>query len=165
MRTPRTNAFYEGFVKRLNYSLQEKGLTSDRARSGVRIKDLAKVAGCSTQMANRYVNGEAMPDHMALKAIADWLEVSTGWLVYGETSPLPKNQSSKIIFDIESFQYVLNQILSLYISKSVPEITEFITITLNEIHSMNCDRKVMMQRVDYALKMIKHSQKIEVPMI
>lgn len=45
---------------------------------------MAKAVGCSFELARRYVDGMAMPKPGVVKALAEWLGVSLGWLYYGD---------------------------------------------------------------------------------
>ena len=65
-----------------------KGHHSGRSKAGVKIDKLSEVCDCSQQMARRYVLGEALPDIDIIVKIAKWLNVSPGWLVFGEEPKL-----------------------------------------------------------------------------
>lgn len=74
----------EAMAARLRKAAQERGHTSGRNRSGVDVGAVAAAAGCSYEMARRYVEGLATPGQDVLQALARWLSVPTSWLAYGE---------------------------------------------------------------------------------
>ncbi|MDQ5884570.1 MAG: hypothetical protein QG556_910 [Pseudomonadota bacterium] len=75
--------FVHGFARRLTALMQQADLGSSKSKAGVQINKLAKISGCSNQMARRYALGEALPDVDVTYKIAKCLKVSPGWLLYG----------------------------------------------------------------------------------
>ena len=74
----------ETIAGRLQQAAKVRGLTSDRARSGVDVAGMANATGASYEMARRYAEGLASPSGELARAIATWLRVRVGWLLYGE---------------------------------------------------------------------------------
>jgi transcriptional regulator with XRE-family HTH domain len=77
----------QSFGTRLRALMAEKGWTSQGSRSGVDVPKLAEVAQTTYEMARRYAEGSAMPRPDRLAAIASWLGVNEGALVYGDKAP------------------------------------------------------------------------------
>lgn len=73
-----------GFAERLRAAMHQNGLVSKSARSGVDVNALAEVAHTTYEMARRYAEGVAIPRPEKLAAIAAWLRVSPGLLLWGE---------------------------------------------------------------------------------
>jgi len=74
----------EGVAARLRKACQRAGHTSARNKSGVDVSAVAKAAGCSYEMARRYVDGLASPSPEVMRALANWLRIPLAWLAYGE---------------------------------------------------------------------------------
>ena len=74
----------EAVAGRLQQAAKARGLTSDRARSGVDASAMAAAIGASYEMARRYAEGLASPSGELARAIAGWLHVRVAWLLYGE---------------------------------------------------------------------------------
>lgn len=72
------------FASRLTARMRERGLLSPSARSGVDVGALAAAVGISYEMARRYAEGLAIPRPDKLAAIADFLGVTSSWLLWGE---------------------------------------------------------------------------------
>lgn len=72
------------FARRLCALMTARGLTSDTSRSGIDVNALAAAADTSYEMARRYAEGIASPRAEKLAAIAQWLGVSPGALLWGD---------------------------------------------------------------------------------
>lgn len=70
------------FGARLREAMQAAGHVSRGSRSGVDVAKLAQVASTTYEMARRYAEGVAIPRPNKIRAIAQWLGVSPGALVY-----------------------------------------------------------------------------------
>lgn len=74
----------EGFVERLRAAMLARGYASDTSRSGVDVNALAAAASITYEMARRYAEGLATPRPDKIEAIAAWLGVSPGALMWGQ---------------------------------------------------------------------------------
>lgn len=74
----------EAFAARLRDLMRARGLVSSTSRSGVDVSALAHAAGASYEMARRYAEGSALPRAETVEALARWLGVSPGVLMWGE---------------------------------------------------------------------------------
>ena len=84
----------EGFASRLRVACTDRGHTSARNSSGVDVNAVAQNAGCSYEMARRYVAGLAVPSEDTARKLAAWLRVPVAWLVLGEVAEAPKGDIS-----------------------------------------------------------------------
>jgi transcriptional regulator with XRE-family HTH domain len=75
----------ERFAERLRAAMRERGHVSSLARSGVDVNALATAASISYEMARRYAEGLAIPRPDKLAAIAAWLKMPPGALLFGES--------------------------------------------------------------------------------
>lgn len=73
------------FAERLVARMKERGLGSPTSRSGVDVSALAAAADISYEMARRYAEGMAVPRPDKLARIADWIGVTSAWLLWGES--------------------------------------------------------------------------------
>lgn len=103
--------FVLGFARRLTQLMKQAHLQSSKSKAGVKVSLLAKVAGCSHQMARRYALGLGLPDIDVTYKIAKWLNVSPGWLLFGEETLVPNNITQKNLIQIEPdlLEYILNK--------------------------------------------------------
>lgn len=84
----------EEFAARLRKAALDRGHTSARNSSGVDAGAVAKAAGCSYEMARRYLAGLAVPGEEVMLALARWLNVSAGWLAFGQPEGSASNEVS-----------------------------------------------------------------------
>jgi len=77
---------YQDFSKRLMEAMKAKGYLASRSPKGICIQTLAQFAGASEQICRRYVRGDALPDYEKITKIAHSLQISPGWLLFGEQS-------------------------------------------------------------------------------
>lgn len=79
------SAVSRAFADRLVARMKERGHASPTSRSGVDVAALAAAVGISYEMARRYVEGLAVPRPDKLARIADWVGVTSAWLLWGES--------------------------------------------------------------------------------
>jgi len=84
----------EAFASRLRAACQDRGHVSARNSSGVDVNAVAQNAGCSYEMARRYVAGLAVPGEDTMRQIAAWLRVPVAWLALGEVAERPQGDIS-----------------------------------------------------------------------
>ncbi|MBY0270623.1 MAG: hypothetical protein K2X06_12185 [Burkholderiales bacterium] len=77
----------EAFSKRLRQALQQGGVGVDSpTRLAGDFNDHYSGKGVTQQAVRKWLNGEAIPAHDKIMALADWLEVGAEWLEYGKGS-------------------------------------------------------------------------------
>jgi transcriptional regulator with XRE-family HTH domain len=75
----------EEFSKRLRKALQDKGIGIDSpTRLAEDFNDRYMGRRVTQQAVRKWMNGEAIPSHDKIKALAEWLNVSPHSLHYGE---------------------------------------------------------------------------------
>lgn len=146
--------FVTRFSKRLNVLLQKEGYISSRSKAGVEIGQLAKVAGVSYQMARKYIIGEALPDYHIIPKIAKWLNVSPGWLLFGENEPIkPEFKSNSLIeINIELLRYIIHKCTILFPPTAESEkIANYITGVIYDASHISADIKTILKIIDMML--------------
>ena len=85
----KSSPHHNAFAQRLNKALNEFKLKneSDIKKSTI----LVNCLGCSPQMCQRYLIGDAIPSIPRIRQLADFLNTSPGWLVFGENRPTDDN--------------------------------------------------------------------------
>jgi transcriptional regulator with XRE-family HTH domain len=152
----------QSFSRRLTQLIQNKGLGSEKSKAGVKLKELAEVSNCSHQMARRYAMGDALPDIDVTFKIAKWLQVSPGWLLFGEESTIPNNINQKNLIQIEPdlLEYILVKCAPLFlITKDTQELISFIMDIINDTTYIEADKKDILKIVDISIKSVMRFNK------
>lgn len=148
--------FVRNFSRRLTLLMQKAGLGTSRSKAGVKINKLAEISGCSHQMARRYVLGEALPDIDITYKIAKWLNVSPGWLLYGEES-VPNNieQINLVQIEPELLEYILLKCAPLFlITEDIHELICFIMDIVNDATHIEADKKSILKIIDLSVNSV-----------
>lgn len=148
------SSFVTQFAKRLTALLQQQGHISNRAKTGVEIMQLAKIAGVSYQMARKYTLGIALPDYHVIPKIASWLNVSPSWLLFGENNlSTPECYPHSLIeIDIELLRYILSKYVNLVSCKTESEkLTNFIIEVIYNVSHINANKKTILPIIDLML--------------
>jgi transcriptional regulator with XRE-family HTH domain len=75
----------EEFSKRLRKALQDRGFGIESpTRLAEDFNDTYPDRRVTQQAVRKWLNGEAIPSHDKIRALAEWLEVGPHWLHYGE---------------------------------------------------------------------------------
>lgn len=157
------NDFLHGFSQRITMLLQQANLGSDNSKAKVKVSRLAEVAGCSHQMARRYVLGEALPEIDVTYKIAKWLNVSPGWLLFGEEIQVPDNIEKKQITCIETdiLHYIITKSLSLStLAKEPEELALFILAIIQDVIHVRAEKKEVFKIIDISINSAMHFNKI-----
>ena len=145
------------FAYRLRDAMIAAGFNSQRSTSGVCIHKLAEITGYSVQICRKYLRGEAIPEPVKLVEIAAKLNVSPGWLLFGEShgdSPLAKD---KITISKILLYYMFTRAGDLYnASRLGEEVPDFLLELINDISQMNASEEQSKKIIDLALSSIKH---------
>ena len=152
----------KNFSKRLASQLKKRGLNSTRSSTGVNYTQLAHAIGCSKQMTRRYLLGEALPDHKLILKIASWLNVSPGWLLFGESRKNFSHSSDteSITIDYDLLQYILLKVSSLYSSgDEAKEIVDFTLTIIRDASCIDANHEVIRKIVDMAVESAERFQK------
>src|SRR3990167_7030253 len=113
MLTIMTQEKYKKFSTRLIDAMKLNGHTASRSPNGVCMRALAEFAGASEQICRRYVRGAALPDYDKVINIAACLNVSPGWLLFGEQEQSSVIPQSNTIHD-DLMHYIIDRSQELY---------------------------------------------------
>ena len=114
------STFNQLFAERLRISLLEAGYHSQRSTSGVDIHKLAQITEYSPQICRKYLRGQAIPEPAKLIQIAAKLNVSPGWLLFGDTDRENCTATDTIIINGKLLYYIFAKSLSLYDPQNTP---------------------------------------------
>lgn len=146
--------FVKNFSKRLNSLMQKGGYSSNRSKAGIDIKELAKVACVSYQMARKYALGLALPDYHVVPKIAKWLHVSPSWLLFGEKEIIAPEHKSSSLIEIESdlLKYILLKCIVLFPpTKNADKIINYIVGVIYDASHINADNKTLLKIIEMML--------------
>lgn len=105
------------FAHRLRDTLIAENYCSTRSTSGVDIHRFAKMAGHSPQICRKYLRGEAIPELNKLVEIASKLNVSPGWLLFGDSHANHQAEEHKITISKNLLHYIFTHANMLYQSE------------------------------------------------
>ncbi|MCX7118211.1 MAG: hypothetical protein NTW94_10005 [Legionellales bacterium] len=146
--------FVHGFARRITFLMQQQNLGSTKSKAGVKVSMLAEIAGCSHQMARRYVLGQALPDIDITYKIAKWLKVSPGWLLFGEETEIPNNIDQKNLIQIEPdlLNYILTKSAFLFnVTSDIKELIHFIMDIINDATHIEAEKKEIIKVIDISI--------------
>ena len=145
------NDFIQEFACRLTKIICEKGYGTSRSKAGVDIKQLAKISGCSYQMARKYALGQVLPDIPVIITIAQWLGTSPSMLLFGENDALTtkRNSDNTIEIDFVTLKYILNKSIPLlYLSSDSQNVINFIVDTVYDAAHLHVDTQTIFKIID-----------------
>ena len=76
--------FVKQFANRLREAMISVGYNSSRSPYGVNLQKLAEITGYSLQICRKYLRGQALPEPQKIVEIAQKLDTTAGWLLFGE---------------------------------------------------------------------------------
>lgn len=141
------------FSERLVSQLKKNGFSSLRSSSGVRVGELSRKIGCSTQMARKYVLGQALPDSSVIMSMSNWLGVSPGWLLFGNAArSMGQGDRELVAIDYDLLETILSLSSTLFTNNSDPkEIVQFIIDVVYDASHLNADRDTIIKMVEMAV--------------
>lgn len=139
------------FSSRLKDAMLAAGLHSQRSTSGVCIHQLAEISGNSEQICRRYLKGEAIPEPTKLITIAEKLNVSPGWLLFGDNYG-QHTTSNSLHINKHLLRYLFSRAASLYRTSSLQEeVSDFLMDVVNDISQINANEEQSKKIIDLAL--------------
>lgn len=145
------------FACRLHDAMIAAGFNSQRSTSGVCIHKLSEMTGYSLQICRKYLRGQAIPEPLKLIDIAAKLNVSPGWLLFGDNHKDPLPSQNKISISKDLLHYIFTKTSSLYLSSlQKQEIPDFLMELINDISLINANEEQSKKIIDLALTSIKH---------
>ena len=113
MRKLEKSDLNQQFAARLRDALIAKGYHSSRSPSGVDVQKFADLLGHSLQICRKYLRGQAIPESPKLIEIAGYLEVSPGWLLFGDCHGQTHAQTNKITINKDLLHYIYTHVSAL----------------------------------------------------
>lgn len=96
------------FGKRLQSAMINAGFSSSRTPTGVSIQKLSEITANSLQICRKYLRDKAIPDIHTIVVIAKQLNVTPGWLLFGEKNKCPLH-ADDIVIDKSLLQYIFER--------------------------------------------------------
>ncbi len=141
------NLFNFAFASRLKTAMIQAGMTSTKSTSGIDIIKLSQKIGHSVQICRKYLKGEAIPEAPKVLLIAEVLNVSPGWLLFGDK--FSHQHKNNIIMDKEVFEYILKKSNVLHKKHwNLEKIHDFITKVILDIYPINASIDQQKQIID-----------------
>lgn len=138
-----------GFALRLHQAMLRAGLSSSRSKSGVCIQSLTKLTGHSRQMCRKYLGGEALPEPQLLIKLAQALNVSAGWLLFGEMS-CAQPQKDHIQISKPILHYILTHQENPSLYKLDNTQQHFLIQLIQEVSQLEGDEEQLKKIIDLA---------------
>lgn len=145
------------FGVRLREAMIAAGFNSPRSTSGVCIHKLAEITGYSLQICRKYLRGEAMPEPTKIVEIANTLQVSPCWLLFGDTYDQAPSAQNKISISKSLLHYIFTRAASLYNNSNMTqEVPDFLMELINDISFIKANEEQSKKIIDLALTSVKH---------
>lgn len=145
------------FAYRLRDAMIAAGFNSQRSTSGVCIHKLAEITGYSVQICRKYLRGEAIPEPVKLIEIASKLQVSPGWLLFGDNHSDSIIASDKITISKNLLHYIFTRAGNLYnVAHLEDEVPGFLLDLIDDLSQINASEEQSKKIIDLALSSIKH---------
>ncbi|MBA2656651.1 MAG: transcriptional regulator [Tatlockia sp.] len=145
------------FAYRLRDAMIAAGFNSQRSITGINIHKLVEITGYSIQICRKYLRGEAIPEPVKLVEIASQLQVSPGWLLFGDSHDDSSVTRDKVIISKKLLHYILNQAGSLYNRPHLAhDVPDFLLELINDVSQINASEEQSQKIIDLALSSIKH---------
>ena len=137
----------KSFAKRLRDSMIAAGYQTAKAVPDVNVQALADITGHSKQICRKYLQGLVIPDPVKLIKLAEYINVSPGWLLFGDDSC--KRDSSKITISIELLHYIFTHATKLYCSaQSRQDIPSFLLKLATNISKLDTNDEQSKKIID-----------------
>lgn len=149
---------YKEFSYRLIKAMQERGYQTTRSPSGVCMRTLSEIVGASEQICRRYVRGDALPEYDKVIRIALNLQVSPGWLLFGEENNIVVRQ--EMLIDDDLLYYILTKSHEIYQSGqySVKDYADFVMRLIKEVREIRTSKENLEKIINLALGSIFSQQ-------
>ena len=150
------NYITTSFAERLCSSLINAGYQSTRTNSGVNIAKFAMQIQYSPQICRKYLRGEAIPEPHKICEIAEILNVSPGWLMFGDCHGQQELESNKITISKKLLHHLFSHISELCSPIPSPHYLPNLWLELTEdIQALNANEEQSKKIIDMALASLK----------
>jgi hypothetical protein len=145
------------FSARLHEAMITAGYKSQRSISGVDIHKLVEITGHSPQICRRYLRGEAIPEPVKLVELSSKLNVSPGWLLFGDHHDAAHKENKKITISKNLLHYIFAHARELYnAEQSSDECSDFLLDLARDVSQINTDEEQSKKIIDLALASVRH---------
>ena len=145
------------FAERLRDAMIAKGYHSSRSTSGVDIHKLVEMTGNSPQICRKYLAGQVIPEPAKLAELASKLNVSPGWLLFGDSHSNGDLVENKITISKDLLHYIFAHANQLYTAQpSDQEIPDFLLDLTHDVCQFEASDEQSKKIIDLALSSAKH---------
>ncbi len=145
------------FASRLRDAMINKGYHSTRSTSGVDIHKLVEMTGNSPQICRKYLSGHVIPEPGKLADLAGQLDVSPGWLLFGDSHSNGDVVDNKITISKDLLHYIFTHAVQLYTTQpSDDEIPDFLLDLTHDVCQIEASEEQSKKIIDLALLSAKH---------
>jgi hypothetical protein len=156
------NRLTAAFAERLRTSLINAGYASKRSATGVDVRRFAKLIAYSPQICRKYLKGEAIPEAQKLHELATKLNVSPGWLMFGESHAKLEYQENKITINRDLLYHLFMHISELCKPSSASDyLPEFLLEITEDLQSLETSEEQSKKMISLAFSPLKHLSKIK----
>lgn len=149
------NNLIRQFASRLRDTMIARGHYSSRSTSGVDIHKLVEMTGNSSQICRKYLAAQVIPEPTTLACLAEKLDVSPGWLLFGDAQQTPATDTISISESL--LHYIIVNAKSLYTADSKPEvIADFLLGLIQDIGLIGANEEQSKKIIDLALSSVTH---------
>lgn len=152
------NNLVEQFADRLRLSLINADYGSTRSATGVNILKFANMIGYSSQICRKYLRGQAIPEPVKLLEIAEKLNVSPGWLLFGDSHTKNTKEENKITINKDLLHYIFSHANILYSNQHTKKETlpAFLLELTHNVSQIKADNEESKKIIDLALYSVHH---------
>lgn len=146
------------FANRLRDTLIAANYSSSRSTSGVDIHRFAAMTGYSPQICRKYLRGQAIPEPSKLAEIASKLNVSPGWLLFGDSHTNGHDEEHKITISKDLLHYIFTHANTLYSEEHSNHdvLPNFLIELTRDVSQINANDEQSKKIIDLALFSVKH---------
>ncbi|PJD95326.1 MAG: transcriptional regulator [Legionella sp.] len=145
------------FSYRLRDAMIHAGFNSQRSATGVCIDKLVEITGYSMQICRKYLRGQAIPEPVKLIEIAKQLNVSPGWLLFGDAHNDTNKEQDAVVINKNLLHYIFTKASSLYTTLHMEhEVPSFLMELIRDISLINANEEQSKKIIDLAISSIKH---------
>jgi len=145
------------FSQRLIQAMNAAGFTSNRSTVGVDVNRLAEITGYSSVICRKYLKGQAIPEPTKMIDIAQALNVSPGWLLFGDQQICKNVDNTYISINKNLLEYLFNQAEILYhVGRPKEEIAQFLMELVNDVREISADEVQSKKIIDLAISSVTH---------
>jgi len=150
------------FAERLRTSLMKAGFNSNRSATGVDILKFAQAIRHTPQICRKYLRAETIPEPQKLAEIAKILNVSPGWLLFGDSHSLNDHENNKITINKNILHHLFSHISQLCSQQNSTEVLPNFWLELTEdLQEFDSNEEKSKKIIDMALSSYKHVSAIK----